>query len=90
MTDTMTIYGKRESLSHNLVLATRIDLQLPGTNSLASANIALLELGTRALRKDLVSTHALRARGHWNPGDGKLLGAHADLLPIRRADGLTS
>ena len=60
----------------------------PGTQSLASTNIALLELGTSALRKDLVSTHALRTRGYRDPGDGKLLGAHADLLSIRRADGL--
>ena len=80
---------KSERSSRNLVLAPRIYLHSPGTKDLASADIALLELGARALRKDLESTHALGARGHWNPGDGKLLGAHADLLSIGRANGLT-
>ena len=90
MTDTMTIYGKKgKHLAQFLVLATRICHHSPGTKGLASADIALLELGARALRKDLVSTHALGARGNRNPGDGKLLGAHADLLSIGRANGLT-
>ena len=90
MIDTMTSYQKRESISRNLVLATRICHQSPNTKSLASADIALLEFRARALGKDLVSTHALRARGNRDPGDSQLLGAHADLLSIGRANGLTS
>ena len=73
----------------NLDLAPCICLHSPATKGLASADISLLELGARALRKDLISTHALGARGNRDPGNGKLLGAHADLLSIGRANGLT-
>ena len=81
---------KRENIPRDLVPCdSYLRAQSPSANRLATADIAALELRARALRKDLVTTHALCARGNRDPGDGKLLGAHADLPAVGRANGLT-
>lgn len=80
------LYKRKESLA----IVPVYTFSSPEAEALASTDITLLEFGVRALSKDLISSHTFRTISHRDPCDGELRRTLANLLSIRRADGLAS
>ena len=91
--DSVRLYersGRRWYLDIDFSPQMLLAIPSPGTKSLASTNIASLELGTGALRKDLTPTNTLGACSHRHPRDSESCCTLANLLSIRRSNRLAS